>query len=228
MNPDDAEYRKSVRNTSVVLIAVILTVIVAIAIYPRLNQTQERFQKSASVGSSYGYGFTFNAAINATQVTEKDHLNITIWMNTTSFQTQNITAMNQWTVQRANLWSSPCISANDWWPIGVGVMSGYYTDANLSEGVMVQSHQRLLGCLPVSGSNNGTGTFQGPARYFILQRYSWNSIVVLKDGIESWQLRTSLLFGKDTLIPIETYHGTFTVVAADEWGDYLTLHFRVT
>ncbi|MDA4124955.1 MAG: hypothetical protein OK438_05845 [Thaumarchaeota archaeon] len=223
MSDDDAVYRRSVRNTLLVLAVVLMALVAAFIASPYLTPNQERLQTSGSAASPYG--FSLNLNMNATRLSSAERLNITIWLDSTSSQIQNVTALDSWAVSRSALWVNPCLSANLWWPIGMGVMKGFETESNFSSGEFVLGPQEFLGCLPITNSTNGT--IEGPAHYFVLEPHSSKAIVDLNNNFEFWPIRTTFLIGSDSLAPGQHLAGFYTAIGADEWGDLVILHFRV-
>lgn len=211
MKEDDAAYHRSVRNAILVLGAMVLTVASALVVPPLVNPVHEQFNGSASVASPYG--FTLNLKLNATQPTTTSGLTMTARLNNTSNQIGNITAANRWPLSPRGLWTRICTSG---WPVGVGVMAGYYTTDNFSLGSLVPIPMPLLAC-PVS--------IYTP-KFFLLQAHGSVAIVNVNGALVEWNLTTTLELSGSRLSPQRG--GVYTAIAADEWGDVAVAHFRVT
>ena len=125
MDPDDIAYRKSVRNVSVVLAAIVVTIFAALLIPPYINPIRNNFQKKVSIDSSYP--FTLSLELNTTMLASDGYVTVTVWVNSTSSAIENITAKDAWGLDHSRLRGRFC--TNDW-PIGVGLMEGHYSSGN--------------------------------------------------------------------------------------------------
>jgi hypothetical protein len=211
MPEDDEQYRRSVRNMLLVLAAVVLTITAALVVSPLVSPVHEQFNSSASVASPYG--FTLSVMLNATQLTSAQGLTVTGWMNSTYNQVGNLSAANRWQLGPQGLWTRICTNG---WPLGVGVLAGYYTTENFSLGSLVRVPDPLTGC-PVS---------KHAPIYFLLQPHGSIAIVKLDGALAEWDLRTTLGLNGVWLGPQRG--GVYTAMVADEWGDVALTHFRVS
>ncbi len=207
---DDQAYRKSVRNMSVVLAAIVITVFAALVITPFLNPLHEQFPNSASVDSPYG--FALSVTLNETQLGPGRYVSIIALMNSTSSQIENVTAQSAWAVDPSHLWGRLCTSG---WPMGIGLMQGYYSEGNFSRGTLIRLLQPLVLCLVLRGTPS----------YFLLQPHGSKTVASLNGTPEFWDLQTTLDFGSGSLGQGQRLGGVYTVVVADEWGDVVLLHF---
>jgi len=207
MTPDDRAYRASVRNMVLVLTAVVITVFAAIFIPPLVYPAHEQFLQISSVNSPYG--FSLSLRLNATQSSPGGSLTITGWMNNTSSQVNNVTARNQWSIGPSGLWQRLCTSG---WPLGLGVMRGYFTSDNYTLGTLVRFPMPLVGC-PVSIYVPNS---------FLMAPHGSKAIVKVGSAIMEWDLTTTLSFGATQPA------GVYTAIAADEWGDVAITHFRIS
>jgi hypothetical protein len=210
---DDVAYHKSVRNMSLVLAAIVITVFAAIFIPPYLSPQHDVFQRSASL--NFLSGFALHLQINSTSVQSDGTLLISGWINSTSSTIDNITTSDSWGVQQGDLWMAPCMSG---WPIGLGVMQGHYTADNYSLGAIINvTGKPDLASCPVTGTPN----------YFLFAPHSSKALVTLNAGPTFWVIQSSFSFGgsanSGTLKP-----GVYTALLADEWGDVLTTNFLVS
>lgn len=206
LSEDDAAYRRNVRNMALVLAAITITIFAAIFIPPVINPVHEQFAPSGSATSPYG--FTINVKLNSTSLRDGGGVAIEAWLNSTSPQLDNVTAESAWPVGPEDLWTKVCVAG---WPLGIGVMSGYYTQDNYTSGSLLQIPQPIVSC-PEEG--------RGPA-YFILQPFSDNALVEASGTAQIERLQSSLTFsGADAV----GHAGAFTVLAADEWGDMVLVH----
>ncbi|HYC26820.1 MAG TPA: hypothetical protein VEB67_02215 [Nitrososphaerales archaeon] len=220
MSDDDAAYKKSVRNMSIVLAAIVITVFAAIFIPPYLNPAHDEFQKSVSLGT--GQGFTLYLDINSTALSPSNSLNVTAWEVSTAPAISNVTALSNWSVPVSDLYTSNCFHG---WPIGIGLMQGHYDQDNYSLGSMIPLTYVAAGCAQSQGTSS-------PPQWFAFEPDTSDVIASQGGTLVHWTLLSQFTFnhssssifdGNGVLAP-----GVYTVVAADEWGDVLTTNFTVS
>jgi len=222
MDPDDVAYRKSVRNMSFVLAAIVITIFAAIFIPPYLNPPNETFPQSVSFDS--GFGFTMHLTLNSTTMASVGNLLITGWVNSSSDSGETINASGNWAFPQSLLWERACTSG---WPIGIGVMSGHYTQDNYTLGTPIQPELTAIHC-PVSA----------PPQYFLFYpNHSSTAAAVVNGNPYHWTILMNVSMGQHSLSPNAIPGvpgpkglpaGVYTAILADEWGDVLTANFRVT
>lgn len=213
---DDVAYKKSVRNMSFVLAAIVITVFAALIIPPYVNPIHNDFQTSVSLAT--GQSATLYLQINSTTIAPGGRVNITAWLKSTYPSINNVTAQSFWSVPQGMLWTKTCVS---YFPIGVGIMRGHYDNSNYSAGTLLRPNLPLTQC-PVSVNS---------PRWFAFEPGSSNAIVSLGGALEhlsvstsvTWDSRSFPALASGTFLP-----GVYTVVAADEWGDVLTTNFVVS
>ncbi len=210
MAEDDAAYRRSVRNTVIVIAAVVATIAVALFVPPLVSPAHEQFISTTSVASPYG--LSLNLRLNGTQLSEGQGQTIMAWLNSTSIQVANVSATNNWALGPQGLWTRICTNG---WPLGVGLMAGYYTTDNYTLGSLVALPMPLVGC-PVMIGTPG---------FFLLQPNGSTAIVKLNGSLAEWNLTSTLGLASSQLGSQRT--GVYTAIAADEWGDIAIVHFRV-
>ncbi|HEV2137556.1 MAG TPA: hypothetical protein VGR53_01805 [Nitrososphaerales archaeon] len=211
MTSDDLAYRRSVRNMSLVLAAIVITVFAAIFVPPYVYPTHNVYQ--SSVSSDSPFGFTLHLRINSTSVPHAGAILLTGWVNSTSSSIENVTAANAWGLPQGKLWGRICTTG---WPIGLGVMKGHYTQDNYTLGTVIPVPQPLASC-PVQPS---------PPRYFLFEAHSSNALVTIGGNTVTWRIQTELSFSGFQISTQQS--GVYTAVIADEWGDVLTTNFLVT
>ncbi len=209
-SPDDIAYRKSVRNMSVVLAAIVLTIFASLFVPPYIYPYHETFQPAVSLNSPFG--FTLHLTINSTSVPSGGSVLLTGWLNSTSSSVENVTAANAWALQQSGLWGRICTSG---WPIGLGVMKGHFTQDNYTLGYLIPMPRPLVAC-PVYA--------QTPP-YFLLEPHTSKALVTIGGNPALWDIHTALTFRQ--YIGSGLQQGVYTAVVADEWGDVLTTNFRV-
>ena len=212
MDSDDIAYRKSVRNMSLVLAAIVITIFAAIFIPPYISPQHDVFQTSTSL--AFLSGFALHLQINSTTLQSNGTLLISGWINSTSSAIDNITTSDAWGVQQGDLWMAPCMSG---WPIGLGVMQGHYTTDNYTLGALLNVTKSDLAACPVTGAPS----------YFLFEPHSSKALVTLNAGPTFWVVQSSFSFdGSAAGSPLQP--GVYTAVLADEWGDVLTANFLVS
>jgi hypothetical protein len=210
LSKDDAAYRRSVRNTVLVLAAVLVVIAAALFIPPLVSPIHEQFNGTASVVSPYG--FNLNLRLNGTQLALGQGETIIAWLNSTSIQVVNVSASRNWPLGPQGLWTRICTNG---WPLGVGFMAGYYTTDNYSLGSLVPIPMPLVGC-PI---------MVGTPSYFLYAPHSSDATVGLNGTFVKWNLTSTLALGSSQLSPQRG--GVYTAIAVDEWGDVVVTHFRV-
>ena len=208
MDPDDAEYRKSVRNMSLVLAAIVVTIFAAIFVSPYAFPSPNTFQ--TSVSSDSAQPFTLHLQVNTTSVPAGGGIMVSGWLNGTSASIQNITASDGWAVSdQGYLVTRACTSG---WPIGVGLMRGHYTQGNVTLGELLPVAQPELQC-PLGAATPG---------YFLLEPHSSKALVDLGGSPAYWVLQSGFSYSASRLPA-----GVYTAVLADEWGDLVLTNFVV-
>jgi len=205
---DDSSYRRSVRNT-VALLAVIAVIIVAGIVIPTYFTPASVLPTSTQAYSPNG--LTLSISLNTTQAFAPSGVSIAVWINGTS-SIENVTAQDSWAVSQSLLWGSECTPG---WPIGVGVMHGYFDQYNYTSGVLLPLKQPALYCpSPL-----------GVPRSFLVEADGSEAITSLNGSLVRWNLETTLVLEKTSFVQTQQIGGTFTVIGADEWGDVAILYF---
>lgn len=211
MDPDDVAYRKSVKNTVIVLVVVVGVLVASLAAATYVSVPQNTFQTRTSVASTFP--FTLNLAISATTGTTAGGVTITAWLNGTS--TANVTAYSSWPVDQSRLWRDPC---SEGWPIGVGVMQGHHTTDNYSLGTLAI----LRGPQPPCPAPKPL------PRWFYFSSQTSKVLVTIGGEPEFWVIASEIAFNPGSVGVSRLSPGIYTAVAADEWGDLALTNFRIT
>ena len=212
---DDVAYKRSVRNMSFVLAAIVITVFAAIIIPPYINPIHNNFQ--ASVSLETGQSATLFLLVNSTSIAPEGHVNVTIWLKSTYPSINNVTAANQWSLPPGYMWTRSCTAG---FPIGVGLMRGHYDQSNYSQGQLLRPNLPWTAC-PISTTS---------PRWFAFEPGTPNAIVNLGGTLEHWTISTGVIAGPGSFAGSGAggfSPGVYTVLAADEWGDVLTTNFVV-
>jgi hypothetical protein len=221
LDSDDIAYKKSVRNMSMVLAAMAVVIFAAVFLPPYLFPSRNAFQSSASY--DFGSGFIMNLTLNSTTLAPSGHLLLTGWLNSSSDSVENLTAADDWALPQEMLWERQCATG---WPMGIGLMSGHYTQDNYTLGALLQPATSPVQC-PVSGS----------PQYFLFYPRSTEALASVNGNPQRWTMTMNFTFGQSSLSPNALPGvpglrglpaGVYTAVLADEWGDVLTANFRVS
>lgn len=194
-----------------VLAAIVIVIFAALFLPPVLNPVHELFPPTASTTSLVN-DFTLNIQLNETSVAPGSALAVSAWLNSTASRPNNVTAASSWAVGPEGLWTRPCTSG---WPLGVGVMKGYFSSENYTLGSLVRFPEPLLSC-PVTA---------GTPSFFVLQPHGTVALADMGTSAVRWDLRSALVVVPGSLPGLQA--GVYTAVAADEWGDVALTHFRV-
>jgi hypothetical protein len=208
---DDLAYKKSVRNMSLVLAAIVITVFAALFVPPYFFPQHTVFQSSVSRDSPLG--FTLHLMVNSTSVARGGDILVIGWVNSSSSSIENVTAANAWGIPPGRLWGRVCTSG---WPIGVGVMEGHYTPDNYTLGTVIPVLRPAELCPIQSTSPNS----------FLFEAHSSKALVTIGGSPELWIIQTQFS-SSGFLSSYSLTPGVYTAVVADEWGDVLTTNVIV-
>ncbi|HYB07808.1 MAG TPA: hypothetical protein VEB87_06640 [Nitrososphaerales archaeon] len=211
MSSDDLAYRRSVRNMSIVLAAIVITVFAALFIPPYLFPLHNVYSPSVTLDSPFG--FTLHLNVNTTSVAPGGTVLLTGWANSTSDSIENVTAADSWGLPQSMLLGTCTVG----WPVELGVMHGHYTQDNYTLGTLS----------PVSEPACSGQEAAGVPQYFLLEPHSSRALVTVAGTPRLWIIQTSLSvngFASGS----QLQPGVYTAVLADEWGDVLTTNFQVS
>lgn len=200
---DEAAYRRSVRNTAVLLAVVVLIVAAGIAFQGAFSPAGAPATATSVLGDNgLALGFATNSTFHSSaRVLLAARLN-------GSSSILNVSASDAWAFSGAGLWKGQCIAG---WPLGIGVMEGYYDQYNYSSGTLIPLKQ--AGCASGGGPSS-----------FLLQPGGSEAIVSVNSTLHRWDLVLTLTLSGSSYAGPPPSAGPLTVVAADEWGDVALLH----
>lgn len=218
MDADEIAYKKNVRNMSLVLAAIAITIFAAIFASPYVFPPASTFQSSVTYDSAFG--FTMHLQVNTTEVAPAGSVLISGWLNGSSASINNVTAAGTWGAGPSGLWTSLCTAG---WPVGVGVMQGHYTQDNYTLGMLLPLNLPLASC-PVQSATPG---------YFLFDSHSSRVLVDIKGAPQYWVLQSTFAFRASSVLGLHgsgasLQPGVYTAVLADEWGDVVTTNFLVS
>jgi len=195
---------------AVILAAIVITVFASIFIPPLVYPSHEQFVASSSTFSPYGFSLLLTE--NATRIVSGQDIDVTAVMNNTSYEVLQVPAASDWPL--AGLYTRPCFTG---WPMGIGIMQGYYTSDNFTSGTLLKLQYPQAGC--------SSGTSSAPT-IFLIEADSPDSVANSTNSVQTWNLTFSLDSRSYAGANGTAYfQGVYTVVVADEWGDTAITHF---
>ena len=170
-----------------------------------------------------GNGLQLQLSINATSVAPGQSVGISVDEYNTLTQANNLTASDGWPV--AYLSDGPCGYLNQ--PMGFAVLSGNYVAANVSSAEPLQIYAPgVYSCPLMVGGIHG---------YDFAPMNSTAEVYAMCSPEPCLQIQadaTSTVRGywpQPSATTMENLpQGVYTVVAGDEWGNLVLLHFSVT
>ena len=185
-------------------------------------------------------GLELALSINSTGVPGNDAINVATSIFNTLPTANNLTASNNWKIQY--LLSGPCDFGN--WtldPEGIAIFRGYYEMNNISSATPIPVWARIECVVPTVGNNTNVYTLKNITSYSFLPKndsgylaadYYLSSEIIAKGvfstqmsagDITIWASNNSGFFNSlESSSP-----ATYTLVAGDEWGQIVLLHFQV-
>jgi hypothetical protein len=203
MDKEEQEYRRSVRNTSIIIGMMIAVIALSLIIPPLINHTGIVYGGKAKAESPYG--FDLYLKINKGEINKGSNVTISTWIINSANRINNVSALSNWPI--SGVYSS-C------YPIAVAIMEGYYDQNNIT-------HGKVLNIGLHESCNKNT------PRYYILEPGSSNGIVSFDSGASRINLNYTLsVSGYFVGTSFRNFAGVYTVVAVDEWGDMAILYFH--
>ncbi len=148
------------------------------------------------------------------------HYGESIWMEVSVSNTLAVPFMalseNDWKFNASSL--NQCSST----PVGVSILSGYYTEENMTEGKQLLLYDNNINCPYVLYKVAGY-QFESSGNKILSCSTNTNNSCV--DREMKYQISFSG-YWSDSLHPFDI--GTYTVIGADEWGHVAIEHFVVT
>jgi hypothetical protein len=183
---------------------------------------------TSTVKSSNGLSLT----LSLDSITYQPGQEITMFVDerNTSSKMNHVPSSSHWPLNGLELGPSyPCGILSSYYPFGVAIFQGYYTSSNLSKAIPLNLNEPnviMHGCILKIG-HNFAYDFKPLSDIEVLgygNAISDLNNIVLKDEIDlkgSWT--------NDSISEFKRFEpGIYTVVAGDEWGALVVLHFTVT
>ena len=189
-------------------------------------------------------GLELLLSVNSNIIPSEDAINVSVSIVNTLSTVNNLTASDDWAIQ--GLTSSSCNYGNSanklFSPAGIDVFRGYYGMNNLSSGNPLQIWAEIE--CPVDYAFNGTsivGQLQNITSYSFLpgndggyySAYYSSSATIMKGIFPTRMVNGAAFYASNSTggpynSLLFSLPGTYTLVAGDEWGQIVLLHFAVT
>ena len=198
-----------------VLLAILATGVLAVAALLLPAQKQAGPVSATGSGTS---GLVLNLSINASSIAQGHSVEVHMSETNSLSNMNNVTAAQNW----GTTFSLGRCSAN--YPFGIALFKGHYTLQNFTQGERVSLQSPVQNYLCVRPPfSTGYYHFLPKSDTAVVQVDMGNQTVTLPMG-------TSISIAgywtaEGSFTPLQ--HGTFTLVAGDEWGALALLHFSV-
>ena len=198
-----------------VLMALLATAVLGVAAF--LLPAQKGAGPVSATGSG-GSGLVLNLSINGSSVAQGQTVKVSISETNSLSSMNNVTAAQKW----GTTFSLGRCSAN--YPFGMVLLKGYYTLQNFAQGekVPLQSPVQNYLCVKPLFSTNYYH-FLPKSDTAVVQVGMGNQTVTLP--METSISITGYWTAQGNFTPLQ--HGTYTLVAGDEWGAFALLRFSV-
>jgi len=180
---------------------------------------------TSSIKSANGLSLTLSLDAKTYQQGQK--VNITIDEKNTLFKTNNVPVSGNWPMDELTL-AGPCNVIP--YPFGIAILPGYYTSADYRKAIQLKLYKpdTYIGCInPI------------PSDFSIYNFKQQSDVATMSSESNPQLISTIPLYVPITLTnywtgayPAAVQHnfdpGVYTIVAGDEWGALVILHFTVT
>ena len=193
------------------------------------TQTMLTDSVNASVSKS-GHGLCLTLSVDSTTYQSGQEITMFVDEQNSLSKVNHVLSSSKWPLNGLELGPSyPCGILSSYYPFGVAVFQGYYTSSNLSKAVPLNLNEPdviMHGCILRIG-HNFAYDFKPLSDIEILD-YGTNNQdlnnIVLKDEIGLKGYWTN-----DSVSQFNNFDpGVYTVIAGDEWGALVILHFTVS
>jgi len=218
--------RQLKRKESALAIALVAVLVLGLALIelPRSNQVSSSFALTSTASSASPDSLALKLLLNATSISSGHAISIGIDEQNTLPRTNNVSSAKSWRLN--GLGTGPCGPLNA--PLGIGIMKGYYADNNASAGALLDLYQ--------PGQYNCPMILSGIGAYVFQPSSDMASVIGSCDPNPCLTLNMSSTvsskgYWSSNLLQGATFSnfspGVYTVVAGDEWGTLVLLHFIV-
>ena len=177
-----------------------------------------------SASSLSANGLSLSLSLGSTSYNSVQQVTIVIDETNTLSKTNSVSASDKWSL--SGLTVSPCGTLN--YTFGLAVYQGYYTSGDISSATPLRifNSTATYGC-PMILSDINRYIFQPSSDVAAIFQTSGTNPVVTENMNAEVQINGYWMAGQnlneDNFAP-----GVYTVVAGDEWGALVVLHFTVT
>ncbi len=226
------------RRRAALIVGFVIVLLVALVVASSYGLLNIGTKPTGTV-SPYGSDTRVSADLILTlQVTPKGDgtFTIDVYVANKLGRLNNVTTESQWRLQPGDFDAFDSCGMSYSFPFGFAIFQGYYDLRNYTQA-------RPLALYNTTYASTCTTTLY-PVAYYLFGPYSDTAEAFDSRGtsLGSWNLAQSLLtsgywtggpgywFGGISSAPatFHAYRGTYTVVAADEWGDVALTHFTVS
>jgi len=170
---------------------------------------------STSTGSTGANGLLLGFSVNVTSIAPGQSFGMTLSEFNTLSKTNNLSEASEWVVQ-----GSTQACPDGFYPFGVSVFQGHYTQGNVTAGTPVQ-------IFPIEPCPMFLRLTTG----YVFQPMSFNASVLPGDSNTTMAMETTVTVGMNyTGFPGQGQPlsgGAYTLVASDEWGNMAFLYVSV-
>ncbi len=198
-----------------VLLALLATGVLGVAVL--LFPAQKEAEPLSATGSGSS-GLVLNLSINGSSIAQGHGVGVHISETSSLSTMNNVTAAQNW----GTTFSLGRCSAN--YPFGIALFKGHYTLQNFMQGERVSLQSPVQNYLCVRPpSSTSYYHFLPKSDKAVVQVDMGNQTVTLPMGTSI--SITGYWTAEGSFTPLQ--HGTYTLVAGDEWGALAMLHFSV-
>jgi len=206
---------ESIAYERLVLLALLATGVLGVAAF--LLPAQKAMVPISSTGSGSS-GLVLHLSVNGSSIAQGHSLEVNISETNTLSSMNNVTASQNW----GTTFSLGRCSAN--YPFGIFLLKGYYTLQNFTQGERVRLQSPVQNYLCVRPAfSTSYYHFLPKSDRAVVQVAMGNQTVTLP--METSISITGYWTAEGNFTPLQ--HGTYTLVAGDEWGALALLHLSV-
>ena len=184
------------------------------------------FNNGNSATSKSISGLSLSLYLDSKTYQSGQEVGIDIDEKNTLSRTNTITASAKWPV--SGLGVGPCGALN--YPFGIAIFQGNYTAANISSGTLLQIYEPNIYHCPMILTDISSYVFQPLSDSAAVFQMSESTAVFTAGMNAEFEPAPTGYWASNNVGATFTNFepGVYTVVAGDEWGDLVVVHFTVT
>jgi len=184
------------------------------------------FNNGNSATSKSISGLSLSLSLDSKTYQSGQEVGIDIDEKNTLSRTNTITASAKWPV--SGLGVGPCGALN--YPFGIAIFQGNYTAANISSGTLLQIYEPNIYHCPMILTDISSYVFQPLSDSAAVFQMSESTAVFTAGMNAEFEPAPTGYWASNNVGATFTNFepGVYTVVAGDEWGDLVVVHFTVT